>query len=447
MFYKKLFAALFLLTTFCTKAQIVAGPMLGHTEFKTATVWAMFSNNIKNATAIYYANNTAQQIQTVPFTFSTNFINTATATLINLQPGTTYTYCIVASNKKDTLAKGNVTTQTLWQWRTPPPNFSFITGSCSYVNEPAVDRPGKPYGGDSSIFLTMAKEKADFMLWLGDNWYLREVDYYSKEGLLTRPSYERKKAEFQPLLKAMPHYAIWDDHDYGFNDADKSYPFKEESLKAFKQFWANPSYGEKNEGIYTKFTWNDVDVFLLDDRYFRSNDAMPDSINGLPTNKQMFGAAQMDWLKNSLLQSSNNRNINFRIIATGSQVLNPISTADCFKNYTTEYNDFLTFLEATKIKGIIFLTGDRHISEIIKVDRKKGYSLYDITASPLTSGTYTFRGNDINNPYRIIGFDNKRNYSRLSFSGDNKNRALTISYLQTDGSLLGSHTITAKELQ
>jgi alkaline phosphatase D len=446
MHLKKLFAILFVAVSIFTKAQLVAGPMIGHTEFKTATVWAMFANTNNVPTVVYYATN-SKQIQTKPFAITNNVVTTGVATLTNLQPNTTYTYCLLAANKKDTLAKGNVTTQTLWQWRTAPPNFSFIAGSCNYINEPAVDRPGKPYGGDSSIFLTMAKEKADFMLWLGDNWYLREVDYYSHTGVFMRPAFERRQAIFQPLLKAMPHYAIWDDHDYGFNDADKSYPLKESSVAAFKQFWANPSYGENGKGIYTKFTWNDVDVFLLDDRYFRSNDDMPDSINGQPTTKQMFGQQQVDWLKNALLQSNSNANINFRIIATGSQVLNPVSTFDCFRKYKTEYADLMNFLAATKIKGIVFLTGDRHHSEIIKVDRANGYSLYDITASPLTSGTHVFGGVEKDNPFRVLGVDKVQNYGKLSFSGDRKNRMLSIEYLGIDGKQIANYTIAAKDLQ
>jgi hypothetical protein len=106
------------------------------------------------------------------------------------------------------LASGNFKTQELWQWRKDPPKFSFLTGSCTYINNPEFDRPGKPYGQDSTIFETMAKEKSDFMLWLGDNWYTREIDYYSEWGLFNRPSSDRRKPFYTNLFKAMPHYAI-----------------------------------------------------------------------------------------------------------------------------------------------------------------------------------------------------------------------------------------------
>ena len=70
------------------------------------------------------------------------------------------------------------------------------------ANEPVYDRPGAGYGKDSSIFETMAKEKAAFMLWLGDNWYLREADYFSAWGIWYRANHARSQPVLQPFLKA-----------------------------------------------------------------------------------------------------------------------------------------------------------------------------------------------------------------------------------------------------
>jgi alkaline phosphatase D len=137
--------------------------------------------------------------------------------------------------------------------------FSFLTGSCTYINNPEFDRPGKPYGQDSTIFETMAKEKSDFMLWLGDNWYTREIDYYSEWGLFNRPSSDRRKPFYTNLFKAMPHYAIGMIMIMVGTMAIKVILLKKPA-KHFNTFWANPSYGENNQAIYTKFTWNDVDV-------------------------------------------------------------------------------------------------------------------------------------------------------------------------------------------
>ena len=433
---KKIIIAICFLISITTQAQIIAGPMVGHTELRTSTIWMLFKKDVKEATIFYYKKGTNSKI-TNSFTIASGLFKTATALLYDLEPATTYQYDIYTDKKKEIVASGEITTQTLWQHRektTPLPNFSFLTGSCAYINQPVYDRPGKPYGNDTSIFETMAKEKADFMLWLGDNWYTREVDYFSEWGLHNRPARERAMPVYKNFLKAMPHYAIWDDHDYGCNDADKSFVLKETSREVFKKFWSNPSYGENGQGIYTKTTWNDVDIFMLDDRWFRNNDETPDSINGqVNTNKKMYGTQQMEWFKNAMLQSNANNNITFRIIATGSQVLNPMSPYDCFRHFSAEYKEMMDFLKDNNINGVLFLTGDRHHSEVIKVERNGTYPLYDITSSPLTSGSHKFGGEEKNNPYRVVGVENMQNYTKISLNGERKNRQMKVEFFDPKG--------------
>ena len=71
------------------------------------------------------------------------------------------------------------------------PDFDFVAGSCFYINEEAYDRPGKPYGGDYQILDAIYRDKPDFMVWLGDNTYLREADWDSKSGIYHRYSHTR----------------------------------------------------------------------------------------------------------------------------------------------------------------------------------------------------------------------------------------------------------------
>ena len=127
-------------------------------------------------------------------------------------------------------------TQKLWKWRTDPPSVSFAIGSCSYVNEPKFDRPGKPYGSNFEIFNSIHNKNPDFMLWLGDNMYLRESDWNSRTGFINRYSNTRALPELQPLLASTHHYVTWDDHDYGPNNSDGSFWLKETATEVFKLF-------------------------------------------------------------------------------------------------------------------------------------------------------------------------------------------------------------------
>jgi alkaline phosphatase D len=435
------------LTASAQNKTLVSGPMIGHTELRSSTLW------IETTTATGWS---VKYAEALPLNKTAGSVSNPSVTPINdhyilkfvlddLEPGTSYQYNLLAKNIS--VSSGKFTTQQLWQWRKPAPDFSFITGSCAYFNQPQYDRPGKPYGGDSSIFETMAKENADFMLWLGDNWYTREVDYFSEWGLNYRASRDRGLKVLQPFLKAMPQYAIWDDHDYSWNDGDKSYPLKNASRNVFMKTWCNPSYGENGQGTYTKITWNDADIFMLDDRWFRSNDRMKDSIEGKPNAaKKMFGEQQMEWLKNSLLGSQGNLNISFRIIATGSQVLNPLSPYDCFRHYPDEYNELMNFIKDNKISGVVFLTGDRHHSEIIRSERTGAYPLYDITSSPLTSSVAKTFNEEKNNPFRVIPEIDEQNYTKISFSGSKTERKMTVEFLGIKGQKAGEWSVMLKDI-
>ena len=445
MFRPIVFFTCFFLFAFVVFAQphIISGPMLGPVELRDAKVWMEVSPEVK-AVSLQYNKKGEVKSKTVLYKgVLGNEFNPLQFTVGGLDFNTTYQYKIWI-NGKATANAGEFTTKDLWQWRKPPPDFSFLTGSCAYFNQPAYDRPGKPYGGDSSIFESMAKEKAAFMLWLGDTWYTREVDYYSEWGLWYRAQHDRAQPILQNFLKSMPQFDMWDDHDYGPNDIGRSYILKESSRKVFMNYFCNPSFGENGQGVYTMTSWGDADIFMTDDRWWRSTDNMKDSINGqLNPDKRMLGIQQMDWLKNSLLFST----ATFKIIAVGSQVLNPLSPVEKWSNFPVEYKELTDFLRENKINGVIFLTGDRHHSEIIKVEREGTYPLYDITSSPLTSGTHTFGGAEKNNPYRVLGIDEKQNYPKFSFSGKRGERKLSVEFLGVQGNKLGEWSITEKDLK
>ena len=445
------FAILFSLYFICqtATAQVVAGPMPGQVELRTARIWVEVKPG--NSVELWYwkKGNRASAQKLSATTDASGWFAPLVFDIVGLDMNTTYEYQVLVNDrttKRPSAADGEFTTLDLWQYRRPAPDFSFLTGSCAYFNEPAFDRPGTPYGKDSSIFEAMAKEKsAGFMLWLGDNWYLREADYYSEWGVWYRAHRDRSLPILQPFLKAMPHYAIWDDHDYGPNDADKSYVFKETSRKVFMNYWGNPSYGQNNEGIYTRFTWGDADFFLMDDRYFRSNDDMAAQAYDKPNpDKRMWGRQQMEWLKNGLIHSHSV----FKFIVTGSQTLNLASPYDCLQSYPVEFNELMDFLITEKINGVIFLTGDRHHSEVIRYDRMGTYALYDITSSPLTSGVGKVAGKEKDNAARVPGtLVEQQNYTRISITGKRDARKLLIEFLGLKGEKLASWSIDEKELK
>lgn len=431
-------------------AKLISGPWAGNIELRTATIWIEVAPEVKNVAVKYYPKNpNSNQSNAFVVKYKGELgkaFNPIKINLDGLEFGTTYIYEISVDGKTINLPfETQFTTKDLWQWRKPAPDFSFLTGSCAYFNEPKFDRPGKPYGGDSSIFETMAETHSDFHIWLGDNWYTREVDYSSTWGLNYRASHDRATPILQKFMASMPQYAIWDDHDFGPNDAGSSYLLKEASREIFNNYWLNPTSGEDKKGNYSQFNYGDVDFFLTDDRYFRSEPSIADTIDGLPnTEKSYFGKQQMKWLENALLFS----NAPFKIIVTGSQVLNPNNKYECMQEYPYEYNQLLNFLSDKKIKGVIFLTGDRHHSEIIKYSRENLYPLYDITVSPYTSGVSKVNGAELNNPFREPNtLIEAQNFAKISFSGKKNERIMKVVFIGIKGETLGEWSIDEKDVR
>lgn len=458
-----LFIAIIFFNTilFAQQNALVSGPWAGNVGLRMATIWAEVMPTAKKVAVRYvdanskeYARNTIDKkvkyfdrVQTAYYKgeLGKDF-NTIKIELNGLNFNTTYNYTLLIDDKEiKTNFPTTFTTQDIWQYRKPAPDFSFLAGSCSYINEPLYDRPGKPYGGDSSIFETMANTQAAFHVWMGDNWYTREVDFESPWGMNYRASHDRSQKVIQKFMASMPQYAIWDDHDYGPNDAGKSFILKKESREIFKNYSTNPSYGEDEIGIYTKISYSDVDIFLTDDRYFRSEDEMPDSINGMPnTQKTHFGVQQMDWLKNALQFSD----ATFKIIVVGGQVLNPLNRFEGLSKYSYEKNDLLHFLTMQKIKGVLFFTGDRHHSEVIKVEQPDLYPLYDVTISPYTSGVSKANGDEKNNPYRVAGtLVEAQNFGKISVTGAKSNRQLKVDFIGIKGEQLGTWSVSSNELK
>ncbi|MGB0425227.1 MAG: alkaline phosphatase D family protein, partial [Flavobacteriales bacterium] len=296
--------------------------------------------------------------------------------------------------------------------------------SCAYINEPEFDRPGTPYGKDLGIFDIMAEKDPDLMLWLGDNIYLREVDYTTLSGFFHRYTHTRSQPELQNLLQACPNYAIWDDHDYGPNDGNRSYIHKDWALKSFELFWGNPSYGlpDANGGITTQFAFNDIDFFLLDNRYFRSNHTVKQDQQGI------FGEEQVDWLIEALKFSKSP----FKIVASGGQFLSSFAEYENHALYAEERKNLIKRIEKEGITGVIFLTGDRHSTELSVMNLKKGNKIYDLTASPLTSGAYDHLSEP--NKNRIDGtMVCTQNFATLNFTGDTKNRKCVITIYNSKG--------------
>jgi len=432
-----------------TDPLLISGPMLGYCEHRSVLVWYEVSQNVKTAVLRYWEKDNMEYFYEMDCSAQLGQpYNPIKFELVKLKLNTTYNYEIVLNGKIIPASRMNSFTTKPHQANpaSDPVNFSFLAGSCVYFNDPVLDAHGDPYGQDTYILRSMASMSSSFMLWLGDNLYLRSSDYGSAAGINYRYSQQRRASELSELLASRPNYAIWDDHDYGNDNSDRSFELKSTSQSIFKKYWGNKSYGnEEDQGIYSSFSWSDGDFFLMDDRSHRAPNLLKDSINGKPNcDKTFFGEQQLSWLKDKLLSST----ATFKFITVGNQVLNPIAEKEHYRDYSCEFNDLINFIVTYKIEGIVFLTGDRHFSEIITMQPKGGYKMYDFTCSPLTSKVKEISAKEKLNPTRIPeSLVLANNFCRFDISGPRGDRTIKMVSIDKAGVILSSFMLNEKELK
>ena len=442
----RLLLSFFLLSLASTgAAQLACQPMVGHVGMRDARIWIQSAAPCQAALVCWadsMGNAPTEVVVAAEQDLSREHAHTATFDLGGLQPGTDYRFQVLINDERvvdgiDTTLQ-RFSTQPLWQYRFDPPPFKVALGSCVFINEPEFDRPGRPYGGGYEIFDGIANLQPDLMLWLGDNVYFREVDFSSRSGMQHRYSHLRRLPELQKLLGSCPHYALWDDHDYGPNDSDGSWIHKDWAATTFGEFWANPSQGLpalQNQGVTTSFQFHDVDFFLLDNRSFRVNH---DNVTQQP---QVLGPEQVNWLIQALQYSR----APFKVIAIGGQFLSDFAEYENMALYPEERDGILDRIAAEDIRGVDFLSGDRHNSELTELQGADGKKVLDFTCSALTSGTYDH--SDEPNTRRVPGtMVGTRNFGTLEVEGPRKERVMTIRTHSANGDVIWERVYKASDL-
>ncbi|MEZ0372067.1 MAG: alkaline phosphatase, partial [Candidatus Sericytochromatia bacterium] len=317
-------------------------------------------------------------------------------------------------------------------------DMNFLVGSCYYLDDPLMKMLNISYGTGMEIFQSMARTGGDLMFWLGDNIYFAPFDLSSRYNMNQRYLKQRSAPELQPLLASMPQYAIWDDHDFGPNNSDRTFWGKSDTLDLFNAYWANPRSGPlSTEGTFFSKTWGDVEFFATDNRFHRDPDDDPDP------KRAFFGPEQLAWIKSRLLASK----ATFKVVVVGTPVLNRYYI-EAMPMSPEEFNDLMGFLSSNKIPGVVFLSGDRHHTLLMKMDRPGAYPLYEYTSSPLTSNpSHGLNEQEATDPWVVPDtLVLVRNYGRLRIHGKRGERVLTIETLDAKGNLIWDYDLEQKEL-
>ncbi|XAL98119.1 alkaline phosphatase D family protein [Phycisphaeraceae bacterium D3-23] len=230
-----------------------------------------------------------------------------------------------------------------------------------------------------ATFYSIIEQDPDVLVLLGDTPYIDSTD----------PERQRERyAEFAAGIGfvdargSFPIYGTWDDHDFGRNDTDGNLDGKENSRAAFIAHYeplGNATFGNGEEGVYTSFVVGNVEVFLLDTRYFAATEPSPFDAD-TPT---LLGEGQWDWLRAGLSASE----ADFKVLACGmiwNGAVRP-GKPDHWASYPHEYDGLMQFIGDEQIAGVVLVGGDIHRSRCIEHDTADaaGYVIREFITSPM----------------------------------------------------------------
>lgn len=265
--------------------------------------------------------------------------------------------------------------------------------------------------GEQPLWDPIVSHRPDLWIWLGDNIY---GDTDSMPLLKAKYELQNTNLGYKKLKAKTPIIGIWDDHDYGKNDAGKEYPYREESRNLMYDFLEIPQNSplRQKEGAYGAYNYGSGDrkvkVILLDARYFRDNLEKKDKEYILNETGTILGEEQWKWLEQEL----KNNTAKITIIGSGIQILSKEHPFEKWANFPKERARLLQLLETYQVNGAIMLSGDRHIAEISKTEIPGiTHPVFDVTSSGLTHTWKTYT--DEPNSYRVGELIAKLNFGLI----------------------------------
>lgn len=381
--------------------KLFSGVLVGHTDKNSTRIWAYPKN--KKSIIVRYKKDGENICHEQAAQPRPDRRDTVLAELGSLAPGALYFYDIeidgttVTSGKFETAPDVNQDQYT---------KFNFAFGSCTRTNGGNADF-------EQRAFIKMKELDPKILLLLGDNVYAHSVNRRTRLDHNHVPQRggvrnEKSVKYFWPMIKQVPTYAVWDDHDFGGNNS-KSNDLKldndpdatpKESRDSFMDAWANPSYGERNQGVYHSFKWGNVEFFMLDGRYFK-------------TSSVGLGNMQLEWLKNKLRSST----ATFKILAHGQTLPGSNSGGEAW--HRPDVEEVVKLANDENINGLVWLGGDVHHNRfsnhekrnIDKLQLDSYDGLFEVVSSGVGSkGQGTWVMVDVDTTY------DKRSEHQLKFS-------------------------------
>ncbi len=404
------------------KVRLIHGPVVGSVTDTSARIWVRTASEVSVELLVYPSDAKAPILAGKGKTTKADDY-TAVVEVTGLEPDMKYHYSVQIDGKV-------VALDPLPSFRTSPAPGSKCRFSVGFGGG-----AGFTPWYEKMWNVILGRKPRAFLL-LGDNVYIDTP----KVPETQRYCYYRRQSrpEYRAMAASTPIYAIWDDHDFGTNDClgspqiDKP-AWKLDVMKVFTENFVNPYYGggAKQPGCWFHFAIGDVDFIMLDCRYYRVRPA-----DGTPT---MLGPAQKKWLKERLKAATGT----FKVIASSVPWAKGTKgkSKDTWDGFPKEREEIFSFLEDNKIDGVLLLSADRHRSDAWKIERPRGYALYEFESSKLTN-VHT------HGPMKgaLFSYNAKCSFGLLDFDTTKTDPEVTYRVINIDNEVIHTLKLTKTQL-
>jgi len=459
---------------------ITHGPVAGGVT-DTSARFIMFTNNPATVGVQVSVNANFNPILTqASVATSATCANCATMQVSGLQPQTRYYYRPVVNGG---FVSGDVRSFKTYPEKSTADNFVITFGSC--MNEARTD---------DAVFDEMATHNPDLFLQVGDWGYPDDTDNLPSNPDYFPNDYTRlagvfkNKYDYTHLKEFLKNVAVdyvWDDHDYINNNtsrtgssvtdfgipvtvAEEPIPAqtRRNTIQGYYEMFPGYAPVDSSEGIFHKFVFGNVEVYMLDNRAARSpNTEALVNVGGNwtfapPPGHSIIGDVQRTWLLDNLKKST----ATWKLITTAtafnktygntfSSLINlpnlaglPLmaSLIDCWSGFPMDQDTIINTVNQNGIDGVLMLSGDTHTSAI---DDGQAGGLPEIMAGCLSQSNSTLYttvpllqfGLVWNKGGQGISTNNVNDaFGKLSVFGDD---SLQMELIDENGTQIATHTM------
>jgi phosphodiesterase/alkaline phosphatase D-like protein len=332
-----------------------------------------------------------------------------------LDASTQYHYAVEVDGEVDIVRTGQLRT-----FADGPQSLTVAIGSCARV------------GSNGAVFDAIRGLDPDLFVIDGDFHYANITDG-DPNAFREVLDYTMERSAQSALYRSTPVAYIWDDHDYGGDNADQTSPTRWASMAVYREYTPHYPLAGDDAPIYQAFTIGRVRFLLTDTRSSRTPRSAPDD-----ENKTMLGAEQKAWLERELLIADDEYALTVWVNPT-PWVGAASAGSDSWAGYSTERREISDFIATHAIDRLVMLSGDAHMVAIddgtntdYSTDGGAGFPLLHGAAldrpGRIKGGPYSVGAIAGGGQFGVLEVDDDGTTVHVSLSGRNWRNETLLSY-------------------